>query len=137
MLDAVTCGTQVVEQDDLRHVQFRRKNLRVYRPWEVRGAHVVVTHWSGHTKSRRDYWIRCQVRRRQPRKFLHNPIELREFLARKSLAEHTRQRAALLREQRKITFRTTDITRQDHPCPRVLISIAWSQRHPRRVTSPL
>jgi hypothetical protein len=55
--------------------------------------------------------------RSQSRKFLHNQIELRKFLARETLAKYRRQPAIVLREQRQITFRSADVTRKDHRSP--------------------
>src|SRR5258708_23817397 len=72
----------------------------------------------GYAKTRGQYRVRCQVRRRQSRELLHDQIELRKFLARESLAEYRSQRAILLCEQRQVAFRSADVTRKDHRSPR-------------------
>src|SRR6267154_6862487 len=60
--------------------------------------------------------------RGQSRKFLHDQIKLRKFLARESLAEYRSQRAILLCEQRQVAFRSADVARKDHRSPRSTFS---------------
>src|SRR4029077_16290616 len=109
---------------NLGHAQFRRQRTCIHRPRQIRRAHVIVDYRTRNAKTRGHDGIRSKVRRGQPRKFLYNQIELREFLARKSLPEYARQRAVLLREQRKITFCSADVTRKNPRCPLLLTSIA-------------
>src|SRR5258708_14076623 len=89
----------------------------------------------GYAKTRGQYRVRCQVRRRQSRELLHDQIELRKFLARESLAEYRRQRAILLCEQRQVTFRPADVTRKDHRSPRsnFTYEVENLQRHAPRI----
>jgi hypothetical protein len=52
-------------------------------------------------------------------KFLDDAIELRKFLARKTLLEDGRKRAAFFREKRQIALRAANVSRENHLFPPV------------------
>ncbi len=117
VLDAVSCRAKVIQEHNLRNVEFPGKRFRIDDPRKVRGAHSIIHDRAGDPESRSEDTVRGEVRRGLMREFLHNQFKPRELFAREALLENGCELAASLREEREVALGTADIARQNHPFP--------------------
>src|ERR1700737_4579942 len=117
MFDTVACGTQIVQNNNLFHLQLVDKIFGIHNPRKICSANAIFNYRSGDTKTGSFDALARQGRRGLPQKFLHDEGKLRKFLAGKSLFENKSEVAVCFREQREITLRTADIPSKDHQLP--------------------
>src|SRR5690242_14434662 len=117
MLDAVAGGAEIVQENDVRNIQFLDESFCVNDPRKVRGSHRSIDHRTGNAKSRGGDAFIPKMIGRLAGELLDDAFELRELLAGKALLEDGRERAAFLREKRKVALRPANITRQDQAAP--------------------
>src|SRR6202022_2899840 len=117
MFDTVACGTQIVQNNNLFHLQLVDKIFGIHNPRKICSANAIFNYRSGDTKTGSFDALARQVRRGLPQKFLNDEAKLRKFLAGKSLFENSSELVALFRKQREITLRTPHIPSKDHQLP--------------------
>jgi len=70
ILDAVSPGTEVVEQNDVRNVQLLRKDGSVDRPGKIRRANAIVDDGARDAESSGENFFTGEMRGRLAREFL-------------------------------------------------------------------
>src|SRR5580698_10647217 len=117
MFEAVAGRAEIIEQQDVGNSKFLDECLRFHHPRKIRCPHAAVDDRAGDVKTRRDDTLAPQMIGSLPRKFLDDQIELREFLAGKSLLEDRNECSALFRKEREIALRAADIASENHLFP--------------------
>jgi hypothetical protein len=128
MLDAVTRRAQIVHQDYFTQIQFACQYSGIHGPRQIRGTYLIIDDGASHAKACGAYAFSGQVRRGLQREFPNDQVKLRKVFACKTLLEDGSELAGLFREQRKIAFRTANVTRKNHRFPPLRccsLSIAW------------
>jgi len=132
MLDAVPCRAQIIQQNNLRHVQFRRQQLRVHRPRQIRCTHMIGNYRPGYAKTRGQHRVRCQMRRRQSRKLFYNQSNCANSLLANRLRNTGVSVPFFSANNAKLHF-VPPTSPARITVPPVLISVANLRRHSRRI----
>src|SRR5208337_3277297 len=135
MLQAVSRGTQIVEQHDGFDVQLLGEMLRIDDPGKIGGMDAVVDHRSGHAKARGPHFFVAQVRLGLAGKLFHQQVKLGKALAGEALPVDHFQLPAVFGEQRQISFGTADITGEDHGASRQSLVLNRFNKKPVKIAS--
>src|SRR5215470_10035203 len=99
MLETVPPSPEVVQQDNLRNIEFLDERLGFYDPGKICGAHAAIDDRASDAESRSVNFAAIQMFRSLAREFLDNQIKLRKFLAGKTVPEDRREIAVLFGKQ--------------------------------------
>lgn len=98
MLDAVAGGTEVIHEDDLRHIELSSESASVDGPRKIGGANAIIDDGSGDAKTCSANRRAIEVRLCEAREFLNDEVEGRKAFARETLTEDGSEDAALFRK---------------------------------------
>jgi len=117
MLDTVTGGTEVIQQNDVRNTELFDEAGGIDDPRKIRSSHAAVDHRSGDAKAGCNDAFLAQMIGGLVREFLNDALESRELFARKALLEDRREGTAFFGEERQITLRAANVPCKDHLFP--------------------
>src|SRR5260370_22981147 len=117
LLEAVAPGAQIIQKNNVTDVEFLDESLGLHDPGKIGGTHPAVDDWSGDAESGGNNAFLAKMLGHLAREFLDDELELRELLAGEALLEDGRERATLLREERQITLRPANVSREDQASP--------------------
>src|SRR5262249_33676078 len=117
IFDAVSPGTEIVEEGDMRDAEFFTEDGGVNRPGQVGGADTVVDHGTGDAESRSADFFVAEMGGSNARELLGDEVKLGEVLATEALLENRRELTPTFGEKSEVAFGSADIASQNHEVP--------------------
>src|SRR5262249_31779185 len=117
ILDAVAPGAKIVEQHDVRDVQFFGKDGSVHGPGQIGGANAVFNYGTGNAESSGANFFVAQMGSGDAREFLGDEIKLGEVFTAKTLLENRSELGAALGKKREVAFGAAHVASQNHEVP--------------------
>src|SRR5258708_1944375 len=98
MLEAVTPGAQIVQQNDVGDAEDLNEIRSLDNPRKIGGTHAAVDDRAGNAESGGNDVLAAKMLSGLAREFLDDALELREFFSGEALPENQRQVAAFFRK---------------------------------------
>src|SRR5579859_7554423 len=116
ILDALSPSAKVIQELDMRNVQFLREDSSVDRPGKIRRANAIVNNRPGDAESRGFNFFSGKMRSGLAGKLLGDQIKLCEILAAKTLAINRGKLAVFFQKKREVAFGAANIASEDQRC---------------------